>query len=88
MITEVRIKDFKVLRNYERSFNPDFNVIVGANGAGKSTLLEAIGLALSGRFRGQWPDEAKSPYWFNQETVDQYFDSLIAGDIQRSRRWA
>lgn len=80
MITRVRIKNFKALRDFERSFTSGFNVIVGANGAGKSTLLEAIGLALSGRFRGQWPEEAKSPYWFNQETVDQYFDSLIAGD--------
>lgn len=79
MIKEVRVKNFKALRDFRTRFNRDFNVIVGANGSGKSTLLEAIGLALSGRFRGQWPDEAKSPYWFNQATVDHYFSEVAEG---------
>ena len=79
MIKEVRVKNFKALRDFSTRFNRDFNVIVGANGSGKSTLLEAIGLALSGRFRGQWPDEAKSPYWLNQATVDHYFSEVAEG---------
>ncbi|WP_257161522.1 ATP-dependent nuclease [Corynebacterium cystitidis] len=79
MIKEVRVKNFKALRDFKTRFNRDFNVIVGANGSGKSTLLEAIGLALSGRFRGQWPEEAKSPYWFNQKTVDDYFFEVAEG---------
>ncbi|WP_232060041.1 AAA family ATPase [Corynebacterium glutamicum] len=48
MISKVRIRNFKGLRNYEARFSPKYNVIVGANGAGKSTLLEAIGLAIGG----------------------------------------
>lgn len=79
MIKEIRIKNFKVLRDYTRLFNPDFNVIVGSNGAGKSTLFEAVGLALSGRYRGQWSQEALSPYWFNKHAVDAYFDEILAG---------
>lgn len=48
MISKVRIRNFKGLQNYEATFSPQYNVIVGANGAGKSTLLEAIGLAIGG----------------------------------------
>lgn len=79
MISKVRIRNFKGLRNYEEAFNPQYNVIVGANGAGKSTLLEAIGLAIGGRINGQWPSEALSPYWFHTQTTKEFFEAYSAG---------
>lgn len=79
MISKVRIRNFKGLRNYEARFSPKYNVIVGANGAGKSTLLEAIGLAIGGRINGQWPSDALSPYWFHTETTKEFFDAYSAG---------
>lgn len=79
MISKVRIRNFKGLRNYEARFSPKYNVIVGANGAGKSTLLEAIGLAIGGANHGQWPSDALSPYWFHTETTKEFFDVYSAG---------
>lgn len=79
MISKVRIRNFKGLQNYEATFSPQYNVIVGANGAGKSTLLEAIGLAIGGRINGQWPSDALSPYWFHTQTTKEFFDAYSAG---------
>lgn len=56
------------------------NVIVGGNEAGKSTLLEAIALGLTGRVNGRRAEEEISPYWFNKDTVAEYFAAVAAGE--------
>lgn len=47
-ILKAKIKNFKKFREYEISFDPKRNILVGDNEAGKSTILTAIELVLSG----------------------------------------
>lgn len=76
MITRVVINSYRLFDNFDWEPNLGTNIIVGDNEAGKSTLLEAIALALTGRLNGRWAQEELNPYWFNQEQVKRYFDSL------------
>ncbi|MGL5920926.1 MAG: AAA family ATPase, partial [Bacteroidales bacterium] len=46
-INNIRIKNFRGLRDVDVSLETDLTVFVGNNGAGKSSVLDAIGICLS-----------------------------------------
>ena len=78
MIERIIIRGYRLFRDFEMAPKSGLNVIVGGNEAGKSTLLEAIALGLTGRVNGRRAEEEISPYWFNKDTVAEYF-SLESG---------
>ena len=80
MIEKVIIKNYRVYRDFELSFNAGMNIIVGDNEAGKSTLLEAVNLALTFRLGGKPLAYELSPYLFNVEATAEY----VAGLIEKS----
>jgi len=47
-INQIKIKNFKLFKEEEFTFNPNFNLLVGVNGSGKTSLLRAISVALGG----------------------------------------
>ncbi len=47
-INKIKIENFKLFKNNEFSFNPEFNLLIGINGSGKTSLLRAIAVALGG----------------------------------------
>jgi putative ATP-dependent endonuclease of OLD family len=72
-ITRIYIEGFRRFSQFELELNPTFNVIVGDNETGKSSLLEAIGLVLTGQYRGRLIQYAIDPYMFNMAAVAEYF---------------
>lgn len=76
MITRIIIDGYRLFDSFDLEPNAGTNIVVGDNEAGKSTLLEAIGLALTGRLNGRWAQDELNPYWFNQDQVKRYFESL------------
>ena len=76
MIERVIVRGYRIFREFEFKPNPATNIIVGDNESGKSTLLEALALALTGRINGRWAQDELNPYWFNQQIVVAYFESL------------
>lgn len=51
-LNKVTVKNFKAITDMELSFAPGVNLLIGDNGTGKSSMLEAIGVAISGIFKG------------------------------------
>jgi len=47
-INKIEIKNFKLFKEEEFTFNSKFNLLVGINGSGKTSLLRAIAVALGG----------------------------------------
>lgn len=47
-IDRIKIKNFKLFKDQEFRFHPNFNLVIGVNGSGKSSLLKAISVALGG----------------------------------------
>ena len=47
-IHKIKIKNFKLFKEEEFTFNPEFNLLIGINGSGKTSLLRAISVALGG----------------------------------------
>jgi len=45
-INKVELKNYRIHREYEQSFENGINLLLGNNGSGKSSVLEAIGFAL------------------------------------------
>lgn len=76
MIDRVRIRGYRVFRDFDLAPSPGLNLIVGDNGSGKSTLLEAMTLALSGHINGRWAQDELNPYWFNADMVRDFFDNF------------
>lgn len=79
MLRKLRIKNYRVFKDFELSLTPGVNIFVGDNDAGKSTLLEAANLALTFRLHGNSIAFELSPFLFNQETVEEYMAALQAG---------
>lgn len=79
MITRVHIQNYRTFKNFDFEPQNGINIIVGNNEAGKSTLLEAITLVLNGRLNGRWIGDELNPYWFNLDTVTDYFNSISSG---------
>ncbi len=79
MITKIRIKGYRIHRDFELKPNSKMNLLVGGNDAGKSSLMEAISLALTGRIGGRPASEELNPYWFNTKMVALFVDDLVVG---------
>jgi predicted ATP-dependent endonuclease of OLD family len=77
-VTIVNYKSFKGF--FELPVNPVLSIIVGDNEAGKSSILEAIHLGLTGQLHGKSIHNEISPYWFNNEVVNEYLRKLYAGE--------
>jgi predicted ATPase len=80
MITKIRIRGYRIYKDFTFCPNPKLNILVGDNDAGKSTLMEAVSLALNGRFSGRSIMEELNPHWFNSEVVDRFVAALGAGE--------
>ena len=77
LIKKVRIKNFKCFKDwFELDLNGGINILVGNNEEGKSTILEAIHLALTGFYRGNYINRELSQYLFNREVVDEYLTNI------------
>lgn len=50
-IKSIHIEGFKKFKNFDMSFNPRVNTIVGENESGKSTILEALEIALNQNYK-------------------------------------
>ncbi len=79
MITKIRIRGYRIYKDFTLVPNPKKNILIGDNDAGKSTLMEAVSLALNGRIGGKSVLEELNPHWFNSELVEQFVASLNAG---------
>lgn len=79
MITKIRIRGYRIYKDFVLYPNPQLNILVGDNDAGKSTLLEAISLGLNGRIGGRGVLEELNPYWFNAELVSEFLAQRNAG---------
>lgn len=80
MITKIKVKGYRIHRNFELEPNPRINLLVGGNDAGKSSLMEAIALAMTGRIGGRPAAEELNPYWFNTTLVSEFLDNLSIGE--------
>jgi predicted ATP-binding protein involved in virulence len=47
-IDTIKIENFRLFKEQEFNFQPQFNLIIGQNGSGKTSLLEALAVALGG----------------------------------------
>lgn len=79
MIDRLVVRNFKLLRYLDFQPHPTMNLIVGDNESGKSTLLEALSFVLTGRARGRRLADEISPYWFNQDSVKEFFTLWKSG---------
>lgn len=75
-IQKLVIKNFKKLRDITVELNEKINIIVGDNETGKSTILDAIYLALTCQVNGRNIRNELTPYFFNNECVQEYFKKL------------
>ncbi|WP_409525069.1 AAA family ATPase [Nitrincola sp. MINF-07-Sa-05] len=80
MITKIRIRGYRIYKDFTFCPNPKKNILIGDNDAGKSTLMEAVSLALNGRIGGRSVMEELNPHWFNAELVDQFLAARNAGE--------
>jgi putative ATP-dependent endonuclease of the OLD family len=80
MIRCVIIRGYRRFAKLDLKPNPGMNIIVGDNESGKSTLLEAIALALTGKANGRWAREELNPFWFNTDSVAEYFAKYGTSD--------
>lgn len=78
-IKKIKIKNFKIYKDFSFEFKDGVNLIVGNNESGKSTLLEAIHLTLTGVMNGRYLKNELSQYLFNRHTVQAYLDCIRAG---------
>ena len=79
MITKIRIRGYRIYKDFLLKPNPGVNILIGDNDAGKSTLMEAISLALNGRIGGRGILEELNPHWFNTEMVAEFLALRRAG---------
>jgi predicted ATPase len=80
VITKIRIRGYRIYKDFTLEPDPKLNLIVGANQAGKSTLIEAIALALTGRINGRSAQEELNPYWFNTNLVTDFVNQVRRGE--------
>jgi putative ATP-dependent endonuclease of OLD family len=79
LITQIKIRGYRIYRDFTLRPNARLNILVGGNDAGKSTLIEAIALALNGRIGGRGVLEELNPYWFNTDMVEEFVALRTAG---------
>lgn len=80
MITKIKIKGYRIYKDFTLNPHPKFNLIIGGNESGKSTLIEAISLALTGRINGHSVFEELNPHWFNEQIVSEFITKLKNGE--------
>lgn len=81
-IRKLRLKNFKIFRDFEIEFNDGLNILVGQNNVGKSTILEAIHLALTGYINGKSIYNEYTEALFNIFAVEEYIHSLPSSQPQ------
>ena len=79
LITKIRIRGYRIYKDFTLHPNAKQNILVGDNDAGKSTLMEAISLGLNGRIGGRSVSEELNPHWFNTELVEEFVKLRKAG---------
>ena len=79
MIRKIAIRNYRIFDEFDLSFSPGINVLVGSNDTGKSTVIEAINLALTGRLYGRALYLELSPYLINQRVTQEYVNGLQSG---------
>lgn len=79
MITRLRIQNFRRFSDFDIEPGEGLNILVGENESGKSTILQALTLALTGRWNGNWAGDGLTPDWFHREGVEAFFDSRAKG---------
>lgn len=75
-IKKLKIKNFKIFRNFEIEFNQGLNIVVGQNNVGKTTIIEAIHLALTGYINGKNIYNDYTENLFNVDAISDYLSSL------------
>lgn len=75
-IRKLKIKNFKIFRDFEIEFNRGLNILVGQNNVGKSTIIEAVHLALTGYINGKTIYNEYTEALFNVYAVEEYITSL------------
>lgn len=75
-ISKIRIREFKLFRNFDLQLMEGLNILVGNNDAGKSTLLEAIHLALTASYRGRSIAALINEEQFNKECIQEFFQKV------------
>lgn len=76
MIKKIHIRNYRTIKELVWHPKEGMNIIIGNNEAGKSTLLEAMLLAINGRTNGRWMGDDLNPYWFNLDSVDEFFKQV------------
>jgi putative ATP-dependent endonuclease of OLD family len=84
-IQKVKITNYKCFKDtFEIILNPSINIIVGNNEEGKSTILEAINMALTGLYRGQYIKNELSEDFFNIDCVHEYIKAIKEGNSEKA----
>jgi predicted ATPase len=83
VLRKVRIKNYRVFKDFQLDLGPGVNVLIGKNDAGKSTLFEAINLALTCRVHGNPITAELSPYLFNWDATQEYVKAVRAGTVDK-----
>lgn len=76
MIKKIHIRNYRTIKDLIWHPKDGMNIIIGNNEAGKSTLLEAMLLTINGRINGRWMGDELNPYWFNLNSVEEFFKQV------------
>lgn len=74
-LKNLKVVNFKKLKNNEFTFDKGLNVIIGENDAGKSTLLQAIDICLNQRGNGDWKNRGEYGTLLNIESKNDFLSS-------------
>jgi putative ATP-dependent endonuclease of OLD family len=83
-IQKIKIKNYKIFKDFELNFDSGISILVGENEIGKSTVIEAIHLALTGIINGKPLNTELTQYLFNNNAVNRYIKSIEAGQPQEA----
>ncbi|MEV0867758.1 AAA family ATPase [Brachybacterium paraconglomeratum] len=79
MITRIKARNYRCYPALDFKPHRTTNILVGGNESGKSTLLEIISLLITGKVNGRWAADELNPYWFNQDSVEAFYEDLLDG---------
>lgn len=78
-LSEIKLQNFKGIKNINITLNKGVNLIIGNNGAGKTSLLNGISVALSNMLRFLPVNS-----FVNIEQSDVYAETTRMGDVTSS----
>lgn len=97
MLVQLRVKNFKLIRDLDLRFSDGFNVITGETGAGKSMLLGALSLIMGERankailksdskivVEATWALHTKLRPWFLANDLDFEAQTIVRREISPS----